>query len=288
MGANPFLMQNLLICIGIKLKFATVKKRRNHTTIWDKLLNRLGRISSVYTIFLLFLLVSFPSSVIDGMRNLEENRINLRLPVKYNTHGIDISHHNGVIDWEKVNSFNEHPAAVNFCFAKATEGSDLVDPEFERNWLEMRQKGIRRGAYHFFNLKSDPRLQALNYILNVKLSKGDLAPVLDWETTTRGKSKKAIIKNAKIWLDIVEKHYGIKPIIYTNKHIYNDYIKEHFADYPLWISHYEVPELVGYDLSKVYFWQHSMKGQVEGIESLVDFNVFIRDDYEIERITLRQ
>jgi len=265
-----------------------VKKRRNHSTLWDKLLNRFGRISTVYAVILLFLLVSFPSSVIDGMRNLEENEVNLRIPLKHNTHGIDISHHNGIIDWEKVNSFKEHHSAIKFCFAKATEGTDLIDPEFERNWAQMGQKGIRRGAYHFFNLNSDPRLQALNYILNVKLIAGDLAPVLDWETITSGKRKKTIIKNVKIWLDIVEKHYGIKPIIYTNKHIYQDYIKEHFTDYPLWISHYEVPELVGYDLSQVYFWQHSMKGQVEGIESLVDFNVFIRDDFEIERITLPQ
>ena len=222
------------------------------------------------------------------MLKIEESDVKIRIPLKYNTHGIDISHHNGVINWDKVTAFNEHKSSVQFCFAKATEGTDLIDPLFESNWQKMGELNIKRGAYHFFNPSSDPKLQALNFILNVKLKEGDLAPVLDWETLGSGRGKKDILKNVTIWLDVIEKHYGIKPIIYTNKHIYNDYVKEFLAEYPLWISHYEVPELKGYDLSQVYFWQHSMKGQVEGIESLVDFNVFIRDDFEIERITVRQ
>lgn len=251
-------------------------------------MNRFGRLRTVYALVLIFLLVSFPSSVIDGMLKLETGEVKLKLPLKFNTHGIDISHHNGKIDWQKVGLFKKHHSAVQFCFAKATEGTDLIDTQFKKNWEAMSSQNIRRGAYHFFNPNSDPRLQALNYILNVKLEDGDLAPVLDWESLGSGKSRRQIRKNVRTWLEIIEQHYGIKPIIYTNKHIYHLYIKESFDDYPLWISHYEVPELNGYDLSQVYFWQHSMNGKVEGIETLVDFNVFIRDDFEIERLTLRQ
>ena len=115
------------------------------------------------------------------MLKMDNADIHVRMPLKYNTHGIDISHHNGSIDWEKVAAYKNHQSAVQFCFAKATEGTDLIDPLFKENWVKMGEKSILRGAYHFFNPNSDPRLQALNFILNVKLIDGDLAPVLDWE-----------------------------------------------------------------------------------------------------------
>ncbi|WP_341225534.1 GH25 family lysozyme [uncultured Arcticibacterium sp.] len=265
-----------------------MKKRKNNSTVLDRLLNKLWRLKTLYALTLLFLLVWYPSSVIDGMRNSDQQEeVKVRIPLKYKTHGIDVSHHNGDIDWDKVSSYNKHRSSVRFCFVKATEGIDFVDKRFQDNWFALGEKDIRRGAYHFFNPQTDPRLQALNFILNVDLEKGDLAPVLDWETLGYGRNRRQIVQNVGRWLEIIEKHYGIKPIIYTNKHIYLRYVRDNFPDYPLWISQYEVPQLEGYDLSKVYFWQHSMKGKLEGIESSVDFNVFMRDDFEIERLTLR-
>ncbi|MFT5885032.1 MAG: lysozyme [Arcticibacterium sp.] len=264
-----------------------MKRRKNHTTLIDKLLNRVSRFSFIYGFVLLLLLVSYPSSVIDGMRKPQTEEVKVKMPMRHSTHGIDISHYNGEINWEKVTSFKEHHSAVRFCFVKATEGTDLVDHRFQENWEALEETNIKRGAYHFFNPATNPRLQALNYILSVDLHDGDFAPVLDWEVLGRGRNRRNIAANVKIWLEVIEQHYGIKPIIYTNKHIYRDYIKQHFAEYPLWISHYEVPELQGYDLDQVYFWQHSMTGKLEGIETLVDFNVFIREDSEIERLIVR-
>ncbi|MGK0139822.1 MAG: lysozyme [Algoriphagus sp.] len=265
-----------------------MKRRNNHTTLIDKLLNRVSRLNVIYGFTLLLLLVAYPSSVTDGMRKPQKEKVEVKMPKQSRPHGIDISHYNGEINWEKVTSFKEHQSAISFCFVKATEGADLVDHRFLKNWEALKETTIKRGAYHFFNPSTNPRLQALNYILNVNLHDGDFAPVLDWEVLGRGRNKMNIVSNVKTWLDVIEQYYGIKPIIYTNKHIYRDYIKQHFAEYPLWISHYDVPELTGYDLGQVYFWQHSMTGKLEGIETLVDFNVFIREDSEIERLIVRQ
>ena len=264
-----------------------VRKRKNHTTLTDRILNGIFRMRTLYWLGAVALFLAYPSSMIDGMRNNETEPV-VRIPMKYNTHGIDISHHNGRIDWEEVMSKDLENPRVKFCFLKATEGTDLIDEEFSTHWSDLSKHQVKRGAYHFFNPSTDPRLQALNFILNVKLNKGDFAPVLDWETLGPVSHRKDLVQNVQIWLDIIEKHYGIKPIIYTNKPIYQKYIKEFFPNYPLWISHYNVPELEGYEMDNIFFWQYSMEGKLPGIASDVDFNVFIRDDFEIERITLRQ
>tara|TARA_Y100001933_G_scaffold248756_1_gene283035 strand:+ start:378 stop:620 length:243 start_codon:yes stop_codon:yes gene_type:complete len=59
--------------------------------------------------------------------------------------GIDVSHHQGAIDWAKVKA-----AGVHYCFMKATEGSTFKDKRFDFNWNQAKAHGIIRGAYHFF------------------------------------------------------------------------------------------------------------------------------------------
>ncbi len=265
-----------------------MRRRKNHTTLFDSILNAVFRVKNLYILVLTFLLATYPSSVTDGMRSIAGDEVNLRIPFHYKTHGIDLSHHNGEVNWEKISSHSDHLSSVKFCFIKATEGTDLIDPKFAEHWESLKKHKIKRGAYHFFNPSSDPRLQALNYILSVKLEDEDFYPVLDWEVVGNGRDRRNIESNVKIWLDVIEKHYGVKPIIYTNRFIYRDYITKSFSEYPLWISQYEVPSLEGYDMSNVFFWQYSMKGKMEGIETNVDFNVFMKDDFQIEKVTLRQ
>tara|TARA_B100000683_G_C12168523_1_gene423236 strand:+ start:363 stop:605 length:243 start_codon:yes stop_codon:yes gene_type:complete len=59
--------------------------------------------------------------------------------------GIDVSHHQGAIDWAKVKA-----AGVHYCFMKSTEGSTFKDKRFDFNWNQAKAHGIIRGAYHFF------------------------------------------------------------------------------------------------------------------------------------------
>ncbi len=260
-------------------------KKRNYYTFTDRLLNWFFQSKTLYIVFVLGLILLYPVAVIDGQRWTYVKEVGIKLPLKYKTHGIDLSHHNGDIDWEKVVEYAENSTAVKFCFLKATEGTDLVDKKFATHWQKLDETEIIRGAYHYFNPYSDPRLQALNYILNVKLQEGDFVPVLDFEDNVNGSAAKAKLKeNVKIWLEIIEKHYKVKPIIYTNKFIYNQYIKGNFSQYPLWISQYGGDELEGFDEGKVYFWQHSMQGRIEGIPSNVDINAYLGAETDLNQL----
>ncbi|MDR2423206.1 MAG: glycoside hydrolase family 25 protein, partial [Prevotellaceae bacterium] len=164
----------------------------------------------------------------------------IRIPKGYVVHGVDLSRWQGKVNWqvlEKMRS-GEDSIRITFAFIKATEGRSLTDSEFENNWREAAKTSIIRGAYHYFIPSRDAGEQADNFIKNVKLSKGDLPPVLDVEKIGK-KSATELRKNIKIWLKAVEKHYGIKPIIYTYIDFYEKYLRDGGLDeYPLWIAHY--------------------------------------------------
>ncbi len=96
----------------------------------------------------------------------------------YAVHGIDVSHHQGIVNWDQISRQDIH-----FVFAKATEGGDHVDSLFAYNWKEMRRVGLKKGAYHFFRPNMNPEIQAKIFIENVELFAGDLAPVLDFRST---------------------------------------------------------------------------------------------------------
>jgi lysozyme len=90
-------------------------------------------------------------------------------------------------------------------------------------------------------------------------------------------------KNVKIWLDVVEAYYGVRPIIYTYVDFYDKYLQGHFEEYPLWVAHYLQPNRPRIS-RKWSFWQHSEKGRVNGILSKVDFNVFNGDSAEFKSL----
>jgi lysozyme len=164
---------------------------------------------------------------------------------------------------------------LHFAFIKATEGNSNADGYFKRNWKKSREAGMVRGAYHFFIASKDGRTQAENFIKQVELQPGDLPPVLDVEQTF-GVSGDKLRREVKKWLDIVEAHYGVRPILYTYVVFYEKYLKGHFDDYPLWVAHYLQPHQPRIERTWS-FWQHSESGRVSGIRSKVDFNVFNGD-----------
>ena len=82
------------------------------------------------------------------------------LPLNYEIHGIDISHHQGDIDWGVLQTMQANAFPLKFAFIKATEGGDLADPKFPFNFAEARRHGYIRGAYHFFNPSTPASRQA--------------------------------------------------------------------------------------------------------------------------------
>lgn len=196
----------------------------------------------------------------------------------YEVHGIDVSRHQLEIDWDTVAA-----QRIDFAFIKASEGLELVDICFEHNWNAIKEKNIKRGAYHFFHPKLSSFDQAMNFINAVPLEYGDLPPVLDFEVIN-GASKMLVINRLQSWLDIVERHYGIRPIIYTNQKLYKKYILHNFDHYPIWMARYNTETPIvkqGW-----HFWQYGNRGQVNGIVGDVDLNVFRGSRLELEEMCL--
>jgi lysozyme len=213
-------------------------------------------------------------------------KLGIKLPLKYDIHGIDVSHHNGQIDWQKVRKMTFEDKKLQFVYIKATEGISLVDKYFDKNWQEADTKGLYRGAYHFYIPWKDPEPQVANFIKQVKIKKGDLPPVLDFEVGTNRFSRTKIIENLAYWLKAIEDHYGVKPMIYTNADFYKRYIKDNLDDYPLWIADYSNLKLDRYGDANILLWQHSKAGYVEGIRGGVDYNVFLGDAAALKKMAL--
>jgi lysozyme len=197
------------------------------------------------------------------------------IPAGYEIHGIDVSKYQQTISWEAVKEMQVQNIKMSFAFIKATEGNSNTDPFFKRNWKKTKHAAIIRGAYHFFIASKDGKIQAQNFIKSVNLESGDLPPVLDVEQTF-GVNAIQLRKEIKVWLDVVENYYGVKPVIYTYVDFYQKYLLGYFDDYPLWAAHYLQPNEPR--ISRQWtFWQHSESGRVNGILSNVDFNVFNGD-----------
>ena len=197
----------------------------------------------------------------------------------FEIHGIDVSRYQSDIDWPKVATQD-----ISFAFVKASEGETISDNFFCKNWKEIKEAGIRRGAYHFFRPTTSVLTQAQNFMDNVILEKGDLPPVLDVEVMD-GVSSEELVKRVRIWLEIIETEYQIRPIIYTNLKFYNKHFADHFPDYPVWIARYNQylqPLLVNNVDWK--FWQYGNRGRLEGIQGDVDFNVFKGTIEELESL----
>ncbi|MEN9336567.1 MAG: hypothetical protein RLZZ500_1554 [Bacteroidota bacterium] len=182
--------------------------------------------------------------------------------------GIDVSEYQGEIDWEAVDSIEGRP--IRFVFVRATCGNDRKDNRFENNWKGAKK--FIRGAYHYYRPDENSGEQAQRFIQTVHLKPGDLPPVLDIEQLPANQSMARLKLGLQKWLDAVEKHYGMKPILYSGQKYYEDFLKEEFAAYPFWVANYNffVEEMQ----QEWLFWQFSEKGLVNGIPEKVDVNLY--------------
>lgn len=124
----------------------------------------------------------------------------------HDVHGIDVSHHQGEIDWAAVAG-----DGVGFAFIKATEGGDFVDPRFAKNWTASAKAGVPRGAYHFFTQCRPGAVQAENFIRVVPKDPRALPPVVDAEhmgpcrTSRRSRTLRRKLRSSSIsWKRITD------------------------------------------------------------------------------------
>jgi lysozyme len=199
------------------------------------------------------------------------------LPVGFRVHGLDISHYQEKVNWATLCSSKTDSTGLSFVFIRSTMGSDRTDNTFKENWRAAKKAGLVRAPYHYFDPRQNATLQARNYLRNTRIEPGDLPPVLDIEVKRLRRKKDVVaFQNAvSVWLKLVEKATGSRPIIYSAYTFYHDYLATKFSNYPVWIAYYNpatTPELN--PAQQWHFWQHSDKGKVNGIKGFVDLNVF--------------
>lgn len=196
-------------------------------------------------------------------------------PWSYAVHGTDVSKYQRGVDWATAKS-----SGISFAFIKATEGGDRLDNMFAQHWADARAAGIPRGAYHFFYFCRPASEQAAWYIRNVPKERGALPPVLDVEwnphspTCTRRPPPAVVRSEMKTFLQIVEKHYGKKPIIYTPIDFFDDNNLATFKGYQYWLRSVAGHPSSRYGSHPFHFWQYTGTGIVPGIRGNADINVF--------------
>jgi lysozyme len=192
------------------------------------------------------------------------------IPEGFPAFGIDVSHHQGEIDWEKLFVKERYDTIIHFVYCKVTEGSDHLDTQWEKNRAELQRLNIPNGAYHFFSPQTEPRPQAAHFLAHWKKSDLDLPPVLDVES--EGFSDEDLIAKMKIWLKVVEDKTGMRPIIYTSLNFFETKFINDFKNYKFWIAAYSrKPECI--DDSRIIHWQYSEAGELPGFAEKVDLNV---------------
>ncbi len=185
--------------------------------------------------------------------------------------GIDISHYQGKIDWNKLKLINKkYP--IGFVFIRASIGDDCDDSKFNFNWQQAKKHHFIRGAYHYYRPNENSMEQAERFIKLVELEKGDLPPVLDIEKLPVEQSIDSLKIGLKRFLNKIDEYYKVKPIIYTSQKYYEDFLADEFEDYTFWIANYNFIEEKIND--NFLFWQFTEKGKIDGIKYNVDINIY--------------
>lgn len=241
--------------------------------------------AAVFCIGILWFTINFLHGKMEQSGMLTANP-GVWVAVNYPVHGIDVSHHQSKIDWQKVSASKVNESKIKFAFIRATNGVEKEDIYFTQNWRQCKEVGIARGAYHYFRANENANQQADFFIHNVQLLPGDLPPVVDVEKTY-GVSQEALINGVKQWLNRVEAHYGVKPIIYSSTGFYAHHFEGYFDKYPFWVAHYNLGTNMPRTQRGWHFWQHSETGSIPGIKGAVDFNVFNGDSQELKMLLVR-
>ena len=195
------------------------------------------------------------------------------------TIGADISSYQADVD---MNWLSEQ--GIAFIYIKASEGSTHRDDRFAENWRNAEEAGLLSGAYHFFSYDTPGATQAENFIAAVGDDmKGRLIPVVDVEyygdKELNPPPAEDVVRELTAFLDALEEHYGVKPMIYTRSDIYDKYLAGTFDSYAFWISSLYTPLKWNYH-GDWYIWQYLNRGELEGYsggEKYIDLNVLNKD-----------
>lgn len=198
--------------------------------------------------------------------------------------GIDVSEYQDKINWDKVKEIDGgYP--IEFVFVRASIGNERADKKFKTYWKKAKEKGFICGAYHYYRPNENSIEQADNFIKQVTLVEGDFPPVLDIEKLPKTQSIDRLKVGLRRWLEKVEAHYGVKPIIYSGESYYEDFLKDDFEEYPFWIANYTA---FYKDIDDEWsIWQLTENGRIPGIKGPVDINIYNGTSVEMKDLLIK-
>jgi lysozyme len=186
-------------------------------------------------------------------------------------YGVDVSNHQGPIDWERVAADD-----IDFAYVKATEGGDFVDKQFARNWEAADAAGLDRGAYHFFTLCRPGAEQAANFLRTVPRDPDALPPVVDLEfagNCSERPDRAWLDRELGAFVEAVESATGQTAVVYVIGDFDERYRVREGLDRPLWHRRLlRRPEGDGW-----WMWQFHDRAEVDGIDGPTDLNVMRGD-----------
>ena len=200
---------------------------------------------------------------------------------KAEKYGIDVSHHNGVIDWAKV----AKDTNIVFVYIKATTGATHLDNRYKKNIKEARKNGLKVGSYHFFTSYSSAHAQFENFKKQAKRSEQDLIPMVDVEAELGRWTRRQVQDSLLMFMRLCKSYYGKYPLVYGSQTSYNKYCAPRFNKFHLMIANYngKAPVIIGKGHYSI--WQYTESGKVAGINHPVDKSRFHRE-YSVRNILL--
>lgn len=179
--------------------------------------------------------------------------------------GIDISKHQGNIDWNAVKA-----SGINFALIKATEGVDYIDPNFTTNAQGAAAAGLNIGAYHFLRA-GDVQKQASQFIDAIKPYQWNYPIICDVEHAELQSLGKAAITDMVVTFCEAVRAAGYTPMVYANPYWCSTYLDmTRLSAYDLWLAHYNVDSPS--TKNPFTIWQYTSTGSVPGISGNVDLD----------------
>lgn len=193
--------------------------------------------------------------------------------------GVDVSHHQGVIDWQKVKSQGYEFAFLRIGYrGYGTEGRVCPDEMFEQNIREAHAVGLDVGVYFFSQaINEKEALEEAEYVL--ERLKGyelelpvvyDPESILDAQARTDNVTGEQFTKNTKVFCEEIKKN-GYEPMIYSNM-LWEafEFDMDELTEYLVWYADYEPKPQTPYDFC---FWQYTNEAKVEGISGNTDLDI---------------
>jgi lysozyme len=182
-------------------------------------------------------------------------------------YGIDVSHHQGEIDWGRVARDD-----VSFAYIKATEGGDFIDERFGENWIGAERAGLDRGACHFFTLCRSGDVQASHFLRTLPEDPGELVPAVDLELAGNCADRPdrgTVLREINEFLTLVERDTARRMLLYLAEDFESLYAVRDVLDRGLWhLQFLRRPHVEGWVVWQVMGFAH-----IEGIRGDVDLNV---------------